>query len=102
MNNETLKIDADSVDQAITNLNMVIAGLGEENLSKKIDEIEEEFANSSGDTANALRTVTEQYHTVNQALVKLCMKAKNMLIVAKTLYLDVDNNIVSGIDGNMK
>lgn len=95
-----LYAQTDVVETVISNLNKVIAGLGEENLGAKIDMIGETFATSSGDTANALSEVMEQYHLVNQALVRLAMEAKGMLLTAKQMYLDTDENASKTICGS--
>ncbi len=95
-----LYVQTEAVDTVIGNLNKVIAGLGEEDLGAKIDTIGETFASSSGDTANALSEVMEQYHLVNQALVRLAMEAKGMLLTAKHKYLDTDENASKTICGS--
>lgn len=95
-----LYVQTEVVDEVIGNLNKVIAGLGEEDLGAKIDTIGETFESSSGDTANALSEVMEQYHLVNQALVRLAMEAKGMLLTAKQMYLDTDENASKTIYGS--
>lgn len=97
---EELFVDENVVDIVVSNLNKVIAGLGEEDIGAKIDTIGETFASSSGDTANALSEVMEQYHLVNQALVRLAMEAKGMLLTAKKKYLDTDENASKTIYGS--
>lgn len=95
-----LFVDANVVDTVVSNLNKVIAGIGEEDIGAKIDTIGEVFASSSGDAANALSEVMEQYHLVNQALVRLAMEAKGMLLTAKQMYLDTDENTSKAICGS--
>lgn len=97
---EELYVDENVVDIVVSNLNKVIAGLGEEDIGAKIDTIGEAFASSSGDTMNALSEVMEQYHLVNQALVRLAMEAKGMLLTAKHMYLDTDENASKTICGS--
>lgn len=97
---EELFVDANVVDIVVSNLNKVIAGMGEEDIGAKIDTIGETFASSSGDTANALSEVMEQYHLVNQALVRLAMEAKGMLLTAKQIYLDTDENLSNTINSS--
>lgn len=97
---EELYVDENVVDIVVSNLNKVIAGMGEEDIGAKIDTIGETFFSSSGDTANALSEVMEQYHLVNQALVRLAMEAKGMLLTAKQKYLDTDENASKTIYGS--
>lgn len=97
---EELFVDENVVDIVVSNLNKVIAGMGEEDIGAKIDTIGEAFASSNGDTMNALSEVMEQYHLVNQALVRLAMEAKGMLLTAKQMYLDTDKNLSNSINSS--
>ncbi len=92
-----IKVDYTILDGCITNLKTITEGVGGDEITKLIFELDSMFDDSNSEMANALAARKSEYNKVNSLLINLAANAIDMLEVAKLIYEDADLSMTAQI-----